>query len=126
MTSSDNRQRTGNRNNSKDARGGDTKSVVVSDNSTVGPGPAIEAKPLEVIIYSNGNFDKALRAFRTLVQKERVLSSYKERQSYEKPSDKKRRKINEAQRKQLEYCSKGECSHPDHSKNRRPKTSRDK
>lgn len=58
----------------------------------------VQAKPLEVRVYNN-NFDKALRAFRALVQKERILSAYKEKQSYEKPSDKKRRKRNEMKRK---------------------------
>jgi ribosomal protein S21 len=53
------------------------------------------------------------------VQKERILSSYKERQHYEKPSDKKRRKINESKRKQLEFCSKGECVHTEHVSNRK-------
>src|ERR1700681_2619922 len=91
-------------------RGGETLPVVVSDTKTVGPGEAIQAKPLEVKVYGN-NFDKALRAFRALVQKERVLSAYKEKQSYEKPSDKRRRKRNESIRKQLELCSKGECVH---------------
>jgi len=62
----------------------------------------VQAKPLEVVVYNN-NFDKALRAFRALVQKERILSTYKENQSYEKPSDKKRRKRNEAKRKSLEF-----------------------
>jgi small subunit ribosomal protein S21 len=60
----------------------------------------VQAKPLEVKVFNN-NFDKALRAFRALVQKERVLSTYKDRQSFEKPSDKKRRKRNEAKRKML-------------------------
>lgn len=63
------------------------------------------AKPIEIVVYNN-SFDKALRAFRALVQKERILSAYKERQSYEKPSDKKRRKRNEARRKMLEVNSK--------------------
>ncbi len=43
-----------------------------------------------------------MTAFRTLVQKERILSLYKEKQSYEKPSDKKRRKRNEMKRKIME------------------------
>ena len=91
-----------NRKNFKRApKGGELMPVIVSDTKTVGPGEAIQAKPLEVKVYGN-NFDKALRAFRTLVQKERVLSSYKEKQSYEKPSDKRRRKRNEAKRKLLE------------------------
>lgn len=54
---------------------------------------AVQARPLEVRVHNN--LDKALRAFRALVQKERILSLYKEKQTYEKPSDKKRRKRNE-------------------------------
>lgn len=65
------------------------------------PHEAVQAKPLEVRVYNN-NVDKALRAFRALVQKERILSLYKEKQSYEKPSDKKRRKRNEMKRKKEE------------------------
>jgi len=64
----------------------------------------VRAKPLEVRVFNN-NFDKALRAFRALVQKERILSAYKEKQSYEKPSDKRRRKRNEMRRKRLELDS---------------------
>ena len=63
---------------------------------------AVLAQPLEVKVF--GNFDKALRAFRALVQKERILSTYKEKQSYEKPSQKRRRKKNEAIRKKLELA----------------------
>jgi ribosomal protein S21 len=65
----------------------------------------LEAKPLEVKVYGN-NADKAIKAFRTLVQKERVLSVYKDKQSYEKPSDKARRKRNESRRKRLELENK--------------------
>lgn len=102
------------RNYKKAPRGGETQPVVVNDKfSHI---EAVQAQPLEVKVYGN-NFDKALRAFRALVQKERVLSSYKEKQSYEKPSDKRRRKRNESVRKQLELCSKGDCKHSDHAKN---------
>lgn len=65
----------------------------------------VEAKPLEVKVYGN-NCDKAIKAFRALVQKERILSVYKDKQSYEKPSDKARRKRNESKRKRLELESK--------------------
>lgn len=65
---------------------------------------AVLAQPLEVRVYNN-NFDKALRAFRALVQKERILSIYKEKQFYEKPSQKRRRKFNETRRKLLELNS---------------------
>jgi small subunit ribosomal protein S21 len=109
-----------NRKNFKKApRGGENKPVVLTVNDNLaGPGEAIQAQPLEVKVYGN-NFDKALRAFRALVQKERILSSYKEKQSYEKPSDKRRRKRNESKRKLLELCSKGECRHAEHNSNKR-------
>lgn len=62
---------------------------------------AIQAQPLEVKVHGD-NFDRALRTFRALVQKERILSIYKEKQVYEKPSVKRRRKKNESARKLIE------------------------
>lgn len=94
-------QKNKNKKNSKKAlKGGE----IVAEVPRVGPGEAIQAQPLEVKVYGN-NFDKALKAFRTFVQRERILSSYKEKQSYEKPSDKRRRKRNESKRKLLEVNS---------------------
>lgn len=61
--------------------------------------------PLEVKVYDN-NFEKALKAFKALVQKERVLSLHKEKSRYEKPSDKQRRKRNEMRRKLMELENK--------------------
>jgi small subunit ribosomal protein S21 len=87
--------------NSKWTKGGETVKTdsIESQYANIEP---VELKPLEVKVY-NGNFDKALKAFRALVQKERVLSTYKEKQTYEKPSVRKRRKRNEAKRKLLEF-----------------------
>lgn len=104
------------RNFRKAPRGGESQPVAVNDKFA--HIEAVQAQPLEVKVYGN-NFDKALRAFRALVQKERILSAYKEKQTYEKPSDKRRRKRNESVRKQLEFCSKGECRHSEHAKNRK-------
>jgi ribosomal protein S21 len=56
--------------------------------------------PIQVKVRNN--FDKAIKIFRTLVQAEQVISLHKENQSYEKPSDKKRRKQNENIRRCLE------------------------
>jgi len=56
--------------------------------------------PLEVKV--NNNFDRAMKIFRALVQKEKILSTYKEKSRYEKPSDQKRRKRNEMKRKMME------------------------
>jgi small subunit ribosomal protein S21 len=84
---------------------GEIKAVTVNDKfSHIEP---VQAIPLEVVVYGN-NFDKALRYFRSKVQKERILSLYKEKQSYEKPSNKRRRKRNEMKRKlmELDYNSK--------------------
>jgi ribosomal protein S21 len=89
----------------KAPRGGESSQVEVNDKfAHIQP---VQAQPLEVKVY-HGNFDKALRAFRALVQKERILSTYKEKQSYEKPSDKHRRKRNEMKRKRLEIDSTGQ------------------
>jgi ribosomal protein S21 len=65
---------------------------------------AIQSVPLQVQVQNN--FDRAMKAFRALVQKDRILSLYKEKQRYEKPSDKKRRKRNESHRKSLEFDNK--------------------
>jgi ribosomal protein S21 len=62
----------------------------------------VQAQHLEVKISHHMPFDRAFKLFRSLVQKERILSTYKEKQSFEKPSDKKRRKRKEMKRKLLE------------------------
>lgn len=91
----------------KASKGGESQPVAVNDKfAHIEP---VQAQPLEVKVYNN-NFDKALRAFRALVQKERILSSYKEKQSYEKPSDKRRRKRNEMRRKRQEMGGSNERS----------------
>lgn len=82
--------------------GGENEKSSSVDSASTAPGDAIQFKPLEVKIYSN-NFDRAFKAFRSLVQKERILSAYKEKQSFEKASDKKRRKKKESKRKLLEH-----------------------
>lgn len=56
-------------------------------------------KPLEVKVTSS--FEDAMRKFKMLVQKEKVVANYKERMSYEKPSDKQRRKSREAAERQF-------------------------
>ena len=87
------------RNSKKAPKGGESSQVTVNDKfAHIQP---VQAVPLEVVVYGN-NFDKALRFFRAKVQKERILSLYKEKQSYEKPSNKRRRKRNEMKRKLME------------------------
>ena len=88
------------KNPKKALRGGEPLAVEVNDNQFAHIQP-VQAQPLEVKVYNN-NFDKALKAFRALVQRERILSAYKEKQTYEKPSQKRRRKRNEMKRKMIE------------------------
>jgi small subunit ribosomal protein S21 len=85
-----------NKNYKEATKGGESDSRDSSTHSE-----AIQAVPLEVKVYGN-NFEKALKAFRALVQKEKILSDYKDKQVYEKPSDRRRRKRNEVKRKLLE------------------------
>lgn len=56
-------------------------------------------KPLEVKVTSS--FEDAMRKFKMLVQKEKIVATYKERMSYEKPSDRQRRKSREAAARQF-------------------------
>jgi len=58
-------------------------------------GEPAKVEPLQIIVGSS--FEHALREFKGLVQHERIIGIYKERQSYEKPSEKKRRKRREAE-----------------------------
>ena len=53
-----------------------------------------DLSPIQVEVTSS--FEEALRRFKSMVQKEKVISLYKEKQRYEKPSIKKRRKRREA------------------------------
>lgn len=55
--------------------------------------------PLEVKV--NGSFEDACRKFKALFQKERIASELKDRESYEKPSEKKRRKKREAKERNM-------------------------
>lgn len=84
--------------NLKGVKGGESNPVAVNDKfAHIQP---VQASHLEVVVYDN--FEKSLRFFRSKVQKERILSLYKEKQTYEKPSVKRRRKRNEAKRKAFE------------------------
>jgi small subunit ribosomal protein S21 len=87
-----------NNNNKQPRKERDNQAATVNGNKL--EHEPVQAQPLQVEV--RGNFDRALRAFRNLVQKERILSTYKEKQSYEKPSVKRRRKQNESKRKRQE------------------------
>jgi ribosomal protein S21 len=99
-------------NSNRAPKGGDTTSRT---SSTQYPSDAVQATPLEVKVFSN-NFERAMKAFRSLVQKERILSSYKDKQTYEKPSDRRRRKHNEANRKSSDDSQDSKSSSADKPK----------
>lgn len=52
-------------------------------------------------------FEEALKLFKRRVEKEGILQEYKKRQHFEKPSDVKRRKRMEAERKAKSKKNKG-------------------
>lgn len=56
-----------------------------------------EFKPLQVEVRDS--VDEAIKRFKNLVQKEGVLATYKERSRYEKPSERKNRKLRESIRR---------------------------
>lgn len=60
-------------------------------------------RPLEIVV--TGSFEDACRRFKTAVQNEGIIAAYKAKQSYEKPSEKKRRKSREAQERRLLLAS---------------------
>lgn len=60
----------------------------------------IKFKPLQVEVR-NGDFERASKDFKVMVQREKIISLYKEHQKYEKPSEKKRRKRRESEEKRL-------------------------
>ena len=66
-------------------------------------GTPAQITPLQVKVRGDTkeDFESAFRAFKKLVQDSKIISLYKEKQSYEKPSDKKRRKRKESRERQL-------------------------
>lgn len=59
----------------------------------------LDIKKIEVKVYDS--FDDAYRKFKTLVQADGVLALYRAKQSYEKPSERKRRKEREAENRRF-------------------------
>ena len=53
----------------------------------------------EVIIHEDENFERALKRFKKKCEKAGILSDLRMHRHYEKPSEKRKRKLNTAQRK---------------------------
>lgn len=62
-----------------------------------------KVRPIEVVVEgsSREDFEWAFRKFKALFQRERIVGQLKDRMSYEKPSEKKRRKQREARDRRL-------------------------
>ena len=54
-----------------------------------------------VIVREEEPFEKALRRFKKACEKAGIISEMKKHQHYEKPSERKKRKINAAKRKRM-------------------------
>lgn len=61
-------------------------------------------RPLEVIVDDRG-VESALRTFKRLILREGLLQELKRKQSYEKPGERKRRKVREAARRRRRQLS---------------------
>ena len=55
----------------------------------------------QVVVRSNESFEHALRRFVTFCKKEGILSDMKAHQHFEKPSDRRKRKLKAARRRTL-------------------------
>ncbi len=62
-----------------------------------------KVRPIEVVVEgsSREDFEYAFRKFKAMFQRERIVGQVKDRMSYEKPSEKKRRKQREARDRRL-------------------------
>ena len=60
-------------------------------------------RPIEVVVdgTSREDFEHAVRKFKAMFQRERIVGQLKEKMAYEKPSEKKRRKRRQAQDRRL-------------------------
>ena len=58
-----------------------------------------------VIVKEKEPFEKALRRFKKACEKAGIISEMKRNQHFEKPSERKKRKINAAKRKRMKMVS---------------------
>lgn len=61
--------------------------------------PREDARLSEVIIHDDENFERALKRFKKKCEKAGILSDLRKHRHYEKPSERRKRKMNAAMRK---------------------------
>ncbi|MCS7171453.1 MAG: 30S ribosomal protein S21 [Aquificaceae bacterium] len=59
-----------------------------------------------VEVYENEPFEKVLKRFKRIVEKEGILTEVKRRQFYEKPSEKRKRKERQARKRIIKALKK--------------------
>ncbi len=59
-----------------------------------------------IIVHEKEPFEKALRRFKKICEKAGIISEMKKNQHFEKPSEKKKRKLNAAKRKLVKLINK--------------------
>jgi small subunit ribosomal protein S21 len=73
--------------------------------SNTGPEPVDFSRftPIQVVVEGNSreDFDYAVRKFKSVFQRERIAGQLKEREHFEKPGEKRRRKQREATERRL-------------------------
>lgn len=80
--------------------GGVTYSAAVRSRFRRGRAAAMERSSLsEVIIHEDENFERALKRFKKKCEKAGILSDLRKHRHYEKPSERRKRKMNAAVRK---------------------------
>lgn len=74
------------------------------DTGRESPATPAARRSLEITVDERG-VESALRAFKRLVQRDGILRELRRRQSYEKPGERKRRKVREAARRRRRQLS---------------------
>jgi small subunit ribosomal protein S21 len=79
------------------ARAAFSANTFRSRGPSAGPGESISLS--EVIIHEDENFERALKRFKKKCEKAGILSDLRKHRHYEKPSERRKRKMNAAVRK---------------------------
>ena len=81
------------------SRGPRFPSLSVRQPPTQRTGPMERSSLSEVIIHEDENFERALKRFKKKCEKAGILSDLRKHRHYEKPSERRKRKMNAAVRK---------------------------
>lgn len=77
--------------------------MLRSPDREVTEGSLVQKVMSEVIIHNHESFERALRRFKKKCEKAGILSDLRRHRHYEKPSERRKRKVNAARRKQRRF-----------------------